>query len=328
MDARTEVVVDMGPYVWTPELRPDGTVEIYCVYFDDTVGHFVSGSVSPEKYLEFWDAKLLKFQQTNTPRPEGYPSDKEVQKFLDGKLKAIARQPSKFEVEEEITQIPKPREATMTDTDLSTPGPEQESTLPAHEDSIKSEVSTNRRGLPPERFRALMAEARAAGKARTSFLENFPPVNETAATYAKLSEAQRVLLKESLTKQWGRRKRELAQECGVTVVSVTKRLSQALQALGLDRQPKRKKYLKRVIAYFEKHQEELLPKGAPVEATEMPVAEPSPTQVNGQKGGHQIVVPLESDRSTSAASVVQDSNGVLLIRRPPDAKEVSITFKF
>jgi len=130
-----------------------------------------------------------------------------------------------------------------------------------------------------QRMRAAR-EARGTGRGK-SYLNDFPPIEETAKKVAELSEQERKLFIASTKKEWREGGRaEYANSLDIAVSGLATRLRKVMDKLGLQRQRKVKKYAGRVAAYFEAHKEELLKKESPPQTASklrlMPAAEPEP----------------------------------------------------
>jgi hypothetical protein len=92
VDDRTRTVAQETP-AWEPERR-NGKVEIGVNCWNEASQRMVFDSVSPQRYIELSDAKQLKHQQENKPKPEHLPTRDEVVRFLEQeKLRAPASTP-------------------------------------------------------------------------------------------------------------------------------------------------------------------------------------------------------------------------------------------
>ena len=67
---------------WQPERRFGGKVEIGVNYFDESIHRMSLTSVSPQHYIELWDANLLEHLYEGTPKPEHLPTREQVIEFL------------------------------------------------------------------------------------------------------------------------------------------------------------------------------------------------------------------------------------------------------
>jgi len=71
----------MDAIMWSPEKRSDGKVEIGVNYFNDDLSRMIFGSVSPIRYIELWDKKLIKHLYENKPKPDHLPTREQVVEF-------------------------------------------------------------------------------------------------------------------------------------------------------------------------------------------------------------------------------------------------------
>lgn len=78
---------------WSPERRPDGKVEIGVNYWNENSQRMSFGSVSPKRYIELWDGKLLKHLYEGKSKPEHLPTRERVVEFLRKEGTAVAAPP-------------------------------------------------------------------------------------------------------------------------------------------------------------------------------------------------------------------------------------------
>jgi hypothetical protein len=81
MDDVTRTVTPGTP-VWVPERR-NGKVEIGVNFLNENGQRMAFDAVEPRRYLELWDAGLLKHQHEGKPKPEHLPDRQAVVKFLE-----------------------------------------------------------------------------------------------------------------------------------------------------------------------------------------------------------------------------------------------------
>ena len=80
MDDFTRKLAMQAP-AWEPHVGMDGKCQISVIYMHRG-GRYVSDSVTLERYLELWDAGLLKWQREGQERPEHNPTRKEAQGYM------------------------------------------------------------------------------------------------------------------------------------------------------------------------------------------------------------------------------------------------------
>lgn len=350
MDARVFESSVEADEPWQPSRGVNGKVEIGINYLHPT-GRMTFDAVSPEKYLELWSAFLLKHQQNNSPKPRHLPEPSEVRDFLaaeksgtakpsykspkqrkaEGLLHYAALNSGGAEVDNQRYEPPEIEDTAEEPQVLLEPEEPEMATADAHVEEIgtagdvdprsDTDMSSRRRGTTREDFLARVQSARRGG----SYLNNFPPVHETAEKVATLlDEEQRDLFAKAFSKEWGSGGRqEYAKAQGIGLPTLSRRLAMMYGVLGLENQPKRKKYLIRVLKYYDKHKGDFTP--APVgQASDVSVEPP----INGHAAESQLPVAVPTPQATAAipvAVVRADETGAFLVKPPPGAKRITIT---
>jgi len=189
-----------------------------------------------------------------------------------------------------------------------------------------------RRSADRETF---LARIRAAPKGEpNAYLQAFPPVEQTAQKFAAYAEEDRALIRDSSSKEWRKGlKGQRQQELGTSPALLAKRLKSLMQGLGLENQRNVKKYLRRVLRYFDRHEDELRPKP---EATQRLAAEaagsaPPPSSsatelpaTAARSNGRDVAFPMPQGPVMPAVREVSVSGTVMVI--PPGVKKVIIEF--
>jgi hypothetical protein len=190
------------------------------------------------------------------------------------------------------------------------------------------QVLPRRRGTDKATFLARVQAAREKG-AHSSYLANFPPVDETASKLASLPEEARALVVASVSAGWSTGRRELAANMGVSVATISTRLRKAFEALGIGQQPKRKKYFKRVLKEYQKRQDHYDALANPPTQEDVSAEESSRelavVHTNGGGDGQDPhSVPVAGKDHAPTAHVQPDAAGAFLVRPPPGAKKITI----
>ena len=209
-----------------------------------------------------------------------------------------------------------------------------------HESPEPAEVSGNgldtqpeqalprRRGTDKATFLERVRTAREKG-AHSSYLANFPPVDEMAGKLASLPKEARALVIASVSAGWSAGRQELAASERVSIATISTRLRKAFEALGIEQQPKRKKYFKRVLREYQKRQGHYDALANPP-TQEDGSAEESSREVavvtaNGSGNGQDShSVPMAGKDHVPTAHVQPDAAGAFLVRPPPGAKKITI----
>lgn len=209
--------------------------------------------------------------------------------------------------------------------------------------SEETEAASSGSTTSPTRARYPTAEelrARFANAPRgehNAYLKNFPPVEETAKKFAALSEGDRGVLKSWASKGWD--KEGQAQELGLSSFKLANKLSGLLaDALGVPNQTKRKRYVGRVIAEYEKRKDKYDAMAAPPPVEEPVVEEPA-TPAPPPNGHAELAAPAAVPipvpqggqipvLSPEHPSLMQGAatHGMVMVHLPPGTREITIKF--
>jgi len=185
------------------------------------------------------------------------------------------------------------------------------------------EERTERRGVDRETFLARVRGTRG-DKPHGSYLANFPPLEETAKKIASLSAEDRSLLADSTRLDWGRTRKERADADGVTPAAIGLRLRKVLEALGIGRQQKLKKYVRRSISEYERKRPYYDSLAQPAQSA--PEGEVTERIQNGHDHDAAPQLPAVSPPASAPIAVVRgDEAGAFLVKAPPGAKRITIT---